>query len=376
MALELANAPTPAPAAESANLFAGIGDDAPAAVAPEPTAPVDVAPEPVAPAAPAEPVAPLEEIAAAEEAPAFKLPTDEVVAEPEPETPVAPGDKQGFRIEELKTELKTVWKPKVAELESVKTQLEAQILELKGKAQQAEELEARLAENEQEMSIVRLERTKTYIEQVDTPLKAIEAKAQSIAETYGIDEKKMFDAFIATDEAERRALIKEATSGLDIDPDDALELRSLIREAQPIFAKQNELRAKPAEALAELSARAEQETATQAAARAAERVKLVDTVSRQVTKALPFMEAILTEVAAKAKDVDPSTLDAPNQVYNALAGPALAKLANLHTKLQADYDRALDEIEAMKKASPAGNGGFAPTGVRAPSTSGGLFDGL
>lgn len=371
MALELASAPTPAPAAESSNLFAGIGDDAPAPVEVAP-----VAPEPVAPVEPAEPVAPLEEIAAAEEPPAFKLPTDEI-PEPEPEAePATPDKHAGKRIQELKGEIAATWKPKVAELEQARTQLEAQVLELKGRAQQAEELEARLAENEQEMSIVRLERTKTYIEQVDTPLKAIEAKAQSIAETYGIDEKKMFDAFIATDEAERRALIKEVTSGLDIDPDDALELRSLIREAQPIFAKQNELRAKPAEALAELSARAEQETAAQAATRAAERVKLVDTVTRQVSKALPFMESILTEVAAKAKDLDPATLDAPNQVYNALAGPALAKLANLHTKLQADYDRALDELEAMKKASPAGNGSFAPTGVRTPSTSGGLFDGL
>lgn len=279
------------------------------------------------------------------------LPIDEV-EDAAVEEPVESGDKAGMRIRELKHEVKTVYKPKIAELEQTVTQKDAEILELKGAAAKSAELEAKIAEYETEMSVVRLEKTTAYQEQITKPISEITKRVDEIAAAYGIDTKKLDASFEAKTEVERRKLMTEATSGLDIDQEDLFELRTLREKVQPIFAKQEELLANAEKALSELGARKEQETAAEAAARAEVRKNATSMVADRITAKLPFIKDAVGEVLAKTLETDFSALPVESLAYNALAGNALPKVAKLVTTQQAQIDALLDELATFKAAAP------------------------
>ena len=369
MALEPAEVATPSLTPQSTalekSLLGGLTPAAPAApAAPEPVAPP--APEPVAP----EPVTPLKEIEKLADPPDLgKLPIDDVEDDAPPE-PVEKGDKVGRRIEALKTEIKATWKPKVAELEQTKAQLEAQLLELKGSSGTVEELRQKIASYETEMSVVKLERTEAFKETYQKPMDAIESKAREIAETYGLEIPKLFQAFAATEEKDRRALLKETLSGLEIDDDDRDLLRDLIRDAQPLYAKRDELYANADKALLELEARKEKETAEQASARAEERVRTTDLVVGRIASKLPFLKEIVSGVADTVKSTNLENVGVEMQTYNALAGETLPKVAKMVRELQNERDQLLDELAAYRKASPRIDGGFraAAAGESKPKT--------
>ena len=327
--------------------------------APEP----EVKPEPE-PVKEEKPVTPIEEIKKEDDGTATKkLPVEEELEEePEPVKTKEGKDPVSHRLEELHTQIRKDLKPKIKELEETVAQRDARLKEMEGAMQELEELRNKKAELESEVSVVRLERTEEFRKLVTEPEKVIESRARELAENYGIDEAKLFDAFVAPDEKTRRSMLKDATSGLDIDADDAFEIRKLMSDYQPILAKREELFSKADEALAELSARKERETAAQAAARAEERAKHADDIAGIIKKGMPFVGDAALEQAVKAvKETSMEALDDRELAYNHLAGRILGKVKLAYSKLQQDYDNVLSELDSYKKSTPKAVGGFTPS---------------
>lgn len=318
------------------------------------------APEPVKTPAPTkvDPIKELEEVVPKEDDP-NKLPIDEEDLEEKIEE--IPKDKAGYRIQELKAEIKTQYKPKIAELEQTVAQKDARIEELQGANQELETLKAKISDYEMEMSVIRLEKTEAYKQQVSEPIRAEEAKAVAIADRYNLDQAQLFAALVEPNREKRNSALKEVINGLGMDDDDRDELRDIAKAVQPLFERQRELYNNADKALAELEARAEQESASQAAARAEARAKSTDLAAQRISDKIPFLKDIVGGVAGSVKETNFEKLDPLNQSYNALAGAALPKIAKQYASLLAERDKLLDEIASYSKATPRVGGGFATT---------------
>lgn len=339
----------------------------------EPEAPVSEDPEvkeapevkakPAPKASPAKSGDPLDELDEEDEEDSkAKLPIDDIdEEEDEPEEdPKGKKPKDQLirerRIEELTKEIKNTYKPKLQEAEETLRQKEARIQELEGFQDELEQLRKTKAEYEAEMSVVRLEKTDVFRKAVSEPLDNIEKEARAIADAYGIDEGKLWQAFGATQEVERRKLLKEATSGLDIDPDDAFQLRKLISDAQPVFQKRDELYSNADQALKELEAQREGDGRAQAAERAKLRESATELVVDRINKKLPFLEEIINKSSENVKAMDITTLDPEKQAYYALAGESFPKIAKEIIALRKERDSLLDDLEGYKKATPRVSG--------------------
>lgn len=317
---------------------------APAATpTPEPAAaPAPVTPEPEVTLDPTNPLAALE----AKKPEVGKLPIDDLTTDPGEK--VAPGDKAGFRIKELKEEINTKWKP----LEQDLAQKVARIAELEAKVAQAAAIEEKLAAQEQEMSVVKLESTTAFKEQVAKPLQDLIQSAVKLADKHSIDKDALLDALEIGDYDTAKDKILALTSGLDIPPVDVLEMVGLHGKAQPILSKRTELYANADKALSELQVRAEQESAQKRAQIAEERVRTAPVILEKVATHIPALaEFVKTHGDAIAKtDID--ALDLPNRIYNHAAGLALPVLQQRNVTLQQQLDDTLDELAKLKKAAP------------------------
>lgn len=267
-------------------------------------------------------------------------------------------DLAGDRIKELKDQIANEYSPRIKTLEETITQRDARLQELEGFAAERDELKREREEWESEMKVVKLERTPEFIKAVTEPTKAIETRARELAEAYGMDETKLFRAFTEATEKDRRAALKSATDGMDLDPDDAFEIRDLIKQYLPINEKRDALYADADKALAELAARKDGETAAQAAARAEERSKAVDVVGERVSKALPYLKSHVDALLPTIKSTNFEAISPVDMAYNAMAGTLLAKADKEYKSVRAQLDEALDEIASMKKTAPrVGPGG-------------------
>lgn len=355
----------------------------PAAVADGPTslfaAATAASKPPVAPAAeavtPAEPVTPaaavtpdtrtgLDALMGDEPPVSGKLPIEEGTPEPVKKEKVDPAN---YRIKELKDEISGVYTPKIKELEETLAQRDARLQELEGFAAERETLKKQQEEWEMELKVVKLERTPEFVKTVTEPIQQIESRARELAEAYGIDEGKLFKAFTEGTEKDRRAALKAATDGLDLDVDDSFEIRELIKSYLPIVAKREDLYADADKALAELQARKEGETVQQAAARAEERVKAADMVAGRVSAALPYLKAQVDALLPTVKTTNFDAISPVDMAYNVMAGTLLGKMDKEYKALRAQLDEALDELESTRKTSPrVGPGGHTSSPNEVP----------
>jgi hypothetical protein len=339
-------------------MLLGKADTPPETPAP---APEPEKPEPAKADPPADPVKELSE----EDPTKSKLPIEEE-EEPASTEPEPTGDKAGKRIQALKEEIKTIYKPKLTELETTLQTKEARIAELEATAAKTVELEEKIAQYEKEMSVVRLEQMPEFQELVTKPLKEMSDKVASIAEAYEIDTAKLVAAVAEPDETKRRALFKDLTSGVDVDVEDQIALRNIATKTHEIYAKEDELYKNADGALAELAARREGETAAQAAARAEERAKASEVAASAITKALPFLNELMPDITKKVKDTPLETLDPTRAAYNAIAGEILPKVKKQLTDLTNERDSLLDELSSYRKATPrvGGTMGSTPTSTK------------
>lgn len=336
-----------------------LGNAEAAPTEPEPTPAPSPAPDPQ-PEPESTKVDPLKEITGEEEPTKSKLPIDE---EGEEEVEEVPKDKAGYRIKELKEEIKTKWKPELAAKEQEIAQMKARLAEIEAEAARAKDLEEKTKQYEQELSVLELTKTEAWQREIKEPTTAISESLMEISERYGIDYDKLAEAVENRDNKAARSAIRDLVSGLDVSPDDLYEINDLRGKMQPILGRMEELYANADKALLELKAQSEQQTAEQIAARAEERRKATALVAEKVASKIPMLAEEIKTLTAQVGETDFDSLDPQNKAYNTLAGNLLPKMLKQLSKLKSEYDTALDELEQFRRSKPNPGGFVQNTGA-------------
>jgi len=331
----------------------------PAPVAePEP----EPAPKPVKAAKPVDPIKALDDAAPQDDPDSMNLPIDDMGGD-EPtdnvdadkDNPYDKGTPQHRRFAEMRKETGTLKTELDAERQT-RAQLESRVKEIEAAAARAQELEEKIKGYEAKITVTNLTESEAYQEQIAKPLIGILERSDAIADSYGIDRDKLAETLEITDERTRKAAFKELTSGLDIDPDDALAMRELAREVQPLKARREELLANADKALTELSAnktRAEQEQTLRAAE---ERKETVDKVAKHITTKLPFIKTLegvdFEGLVNSVKESDFNSLDTPNKAYSQIAAQLLPRLVRSYDKAIKEVERLSDDIAKYRNQTP------------------------
>lgn len=343
--LETGAAPTPAPAPE-----------------PEPK------PKP-APKAKVDPIKELDTAITDEDPDSMNLPIDDVddiepAGDPEDDkdNPYNKGTPQHRRFAEMRKETGSLKTELEAERQT-RTQLESRVKEIEAAAARAQELEDKIKGYEAKITVTNLTESEAYKEQIAKPLISILERSDAIAERCGIDRDELAAVLEISDEKERRAAFKELTSGIDVDPDDHVEMRALAKEVQPLKVRREELLANADKALAELDAtktRAEQEQTLRAAD---ERKETVDKVAKHITAKLPFLRTLegvdFDSLVNSVKESDFNALDTPNKAYSQIAAQLLPKLVKSYDAAIRQVEQLSDDLAKYRKQTPRFDAGFS-----------------
>ncbi len=322
----------------------------------EPTPKVDATPK-----TPATPLKELEE-AANDDADDLNLPIDNedpTPTEEDPEdskdNPYEKGSPQYRRFAEMRKEASVIRRELDTERQT-RTQLEERVKEIEAAAARAQELEEKIKGYEARITVTNLQESEAYKEMVQKPLVSILERSDEIAERYGIDRDALADALEIENEGERRKEFKRLTSGLDIDPDDHVEIRQLAKEVQPLKARKAELLANADKALAELESTREREQQEQILRAAEERKTTVDKVAKHITTKLPFLASLegvkFEELVAQVKESNFDALDTPNKAYSQIAAQLLPKLVKSHASLMKQVEDLSDDLSKYRKQTP------------------------
>jgi hypothetical protein len=327
---------------------------------PEPEA--EPAPKPVKEKAvkAADPIKELDDAAPQDDPDSMNLPIDEVDPEPvdtesSEDNPYDKGTPQHRRFEVMRKEA-GILKSELDTERQTRTQLETRVKEVEATAARAQELEEKIKGYEAKIIVTNLTESEAYQEQIAKPLISILERSDAIADSYGIDRDRLAETLEISDEKARKAAFKELTSGFDIDPDDALEMRALAKEVQPLKVRREELLANADQALAELEAsktRAEQEQTLRAIE---ERKETVDKVAKHVTTKLPFIKTLegvdFESLVNSVKESDFNSLDTPNKAYSQIAAQLLPKLVRSYDAAIKEVERLSDDLSKYKKQTP------------------------
>lgn len=339
-------------ASRVANAFAGPAP-VPAAPVPEtpPAVPAAAAPEtpPATPPAvlPTDEGTPDDIIAAIPEEVVPPDGPDLPIDEPEEEETPAAETKEDRAWGKVKTELAETKKQLTARDAAI-AQLESRVKELAGG--DATDWKAKATELEQQLGVVKLEASPAYVQAVDAPIRAIVSRLDAIAAEYGIDPGELSDAVSISDKKVRAAKVDELVGGLA--PHDRLEVHTLGRDADAIFAKKDELIKNHDKVLAELEEEARKVESAAAATRAAERVAAVDLVIPRIVAKIPELKDFLGTIQDELKETDFDALPPHLKAYNAAAGRAVPKLQKQILQLRKDLQEALNDVSATRSASP------------------------
>ena len=353
---------------DSFQAFLETGSTPAPAPAPEPAP----EPKPVKTVKAADPIKELDNAAPQDDPDSMNLPIDDV--EPEPsesessdDNPYDKGTPQHRRFEQFRKENGSLKTELDAERQT-RTQLETRVKEIEAAAARAEELEEKIKGYEAKITVSNLTESEAYKEQIAKPLISILERSDAIADSYGIDRDKLAETLEISDEKARKAAFKELTSGFDIDPDDALEMRALAKEVQPLKARREELLANADKALAELEAtktRSEQEQTLRAAE---ERKETVDKVAKHITTKLPFIKTLdgvdFDGLVDSVKESDFNALDNPNKAYSQIAAQLLPQIIRSYDKAIKEVERLSDDIAKYRNQTPRieRDSGVADTG--------------
>lgn len=337
---------------------------------PEPTPEPDPAPEPE----PEPKVKPktVDDIPDAKlsDEPDLKLPIDEDFDAPEseddPDNPFDKSTPQHNRFREMRKEAAAL-KGDLETERQTRTQLETRVKEIEASANRAQELEKKVSEYEAKMAVLNLQESEAYKESIEKPLVSILKRSDAIADRYGIDPNELADAIEISDEKQRRAKFKELTSGLDVDPDDHVEIRTLAREIQPLKDRKSELLSNAEKALAELESEKTQAQEEQLLQAVEERKKTVDKVAKHVAGKIPFLKTMegldFDKMVDGLKEADFDSLDAPNKAYSQIAAQAFPAMVRQYVALTRQVEELSDELSSFKKQAPrmtANAGASAP----------------
>lgn len=280
-----------------------------------------------------------------------------VVEDPENDrdNPYDRGTPQHRRFAEMRKETSNIKKELDTERQT-RTQLESRLQEIEAAAARAEELENKIKGYEAKITVTNLQDSEAYKEAIQKPLIRIIGRSDEIAERYGIDRDELADAIEIENEAERRKEFKRLTSGLDLDPEDQVEIRQLAKEIQPLKVRKAELLANADKALAELEFARDRDQQEQLLRSVEERKSTVDKVAKHITTKLPFLATLegvkFEELVSQVKESSFDTLDTPNKAYSQIAAQLLPKLVKSHASLMRQVENLSDDLSKYRKQTP------------------------
>ena len=281
--------------------------------------------------------------------------------------------KAANRFKELKQELKTN-RSELEQLQQQTKEYEAKIQELTGLAENkdVEQLQAKLAEYEQQQALTNLEQTQAYQEAVTEPLAALVEQADQIADKYEIDPDALVDVLSLDDPKEQEEQLSELLPNAS-DRDKA-KLYRIMEDIDPILNRRQQLYENADAALAEAKQLEEKRSAAQAAEKAELRQSVTKDVVERVQEKLPFLKGIegldMQAIQQKAADTDPSVLHPVDHAYNAVSAQVFPTIVRQYLEMRKEVESLTDRLAEYESVEPAMSGQ-----TKAPAASGsGLSD--
>jgi hypothetical protein len=226
-------------------------------------------------------------------------------------------------------------------------------------------------ELEGELRISRVEATREYKSTIGEPIKQTTQTITDIAKVYELKASPILDAAQETDGAKRRALLKELTS--DMDPVDALAVRTKVDELALLNAKRDEIVRESKSALEAITKRdAEMEKASRAQYDQ-EAKKAFGDVWNSFQEEMPLLKKIegnepwnktIDELRANAERLDSEPLDHKQRAaltYQAVTLPLVVQVFKDYvSKTNQELASLKDNLSEYRKATPGVGSGAAP----------------
>ena len=281
--------------------------------------------------------------------------------------------KAANRFKELKQELKTN-RSELEQLQQQTKEYEAKIQELTGLAENkdVEQLQAKLAEYEQQQALTNLEQTQAYQEAVTEPLAALVEQADQIADKYEIDPDALVDVLSLDDPKEQEEQLSELLPNAS-DRDKA-KLYRIMEDIDPILNRRQQLYENADAALAEAKQLEDSRMAAQAAEKAELRQSVTKDVVERVQEKLPFLKGIegldMQAIQQKAADTDPSVLHPVDHAYNAVSAQVFPTIVRQYLEMRKEVESLTDRLAEYESVEPAMSGQTKASSV----TGSGLSD--
>jgi hypothetical protein len=306
-----------------------------------------------------------------DETPAVETPTtsdDDLL-----DAPANLSEKNKLGWKELKSLKKQVEQERdrlKAELETVKSQPPVEVEATKAELEQARQ---QLEEYESRMAMVNVEQSREYQENIAKPLAAAESMIQEYAKAYELDIPQIAAAAMQTNTLERNKMLSEMTAGMN--DFDKLEFKSLVDNAQTLFARSQQAKANAHESLAYIEQQREKESQKYQQQYQQAQKEAAAQVRESLTKKMPFL-AENPQLFAEAEQADLLQAAPDVQVYAKHAAVLLPTLLN---KFEAQNKR-IAELEASiaKRSSggPSVRGGGVSTAPDSSSSGDDFMAGL
>ena len=313
-------------------------------------------------------------------------PKEEVKPETKPEEPLAeaspeastPAAQTAFakltkELREAKAKLKDFEGKVAARTETVEgkggeVEKDSQLAEYQAKLEQFQKERDEL---EGELRISRVEATREYKSTIGEPIKQTTQTITDIAKVYELKASPILDAALETDGAKRRTLLKELTS--DMDPVDALAVRTKVDELALLNAKRDEVvrESKSAlEAIAKRDAEAEKTSRDQYDKEAR---KAFGDVWNSFQEEMPLLKKIegnepwnktIDELRSNAEKLDSEPLDHKQRAaltYQAVTLPLVVQVFKDYvSKTNQELASLKNNLSEYRKATPGAGSGTAP----------------
>lgn len=359
-------APAPAPAMDDmASLTAAISQDIqrPAAPKQPEAAPT---PKPKDQPAPKEPAA-------------SKKPWEVQVQDPDAEPTPEPAPAQEQEPADMKPEAKTRWKDlratetKYKELQPQFEALKAELEALRNAPKEApDDVKAELETLRNFRAAYDVVNTPEYVEAVAKPYQDATRRLQEVAAFAKVDFNKLFETSGEDNRLVRNKMIRSiimASEEEGVDEAVIAEATTAINDMLPLFAKDQELRAKAGEIRTAIEGRKTQETEAQRQqheATLAKASKEMDDLLMPKFKAFKlFEDAEFAKRVSEARVADPTS--APmDAVFQAKAGVLLPKVVEKYNAMATELRDLRKTLNARNNSSPTTTSTAASTNHEAP----------
>ena len=267
--------------------------------------------------------------------------------------------KAANRFKQLKEELKGS-RSELEQLRQLSKEQETRLQEMSALVENkdVEQLQAKLAEYEQERMFTNLEQTSAYQEAVTKPLGQLMEQADQLADKYEIDANALIDV-LALDDAEAQderlsELLPHASDR------DKARIYRIIEEINPILERRKLLYDNVEEAAKEAALLAETKQKQELAERAQLRSNVTRNVVERITEKLPFVKAIdgldIQAIQNKAASVDPTVIHPVDFAYNAVSAQLLPSIVKEYVGLRKEVEALTDKLAEYENAEPKMSG--------------------